>query len=52
MPKRGLDDAGVGELPHHLGHRKRLRERLREGGEDALPDGEAAAGEVAVERRG
>ena len=38
MPRRGLADAGAGELPHHLGHRERLRERLREGGEDALPD--------------
>jgi DNA repair protein RadC len=38
MPRRGLADAGAGELPHHVGHRERLRERLREGGEDALPD--------------
>ena len=38
MPRRGLADAGGGELPHHVGHRERLRERLREGGEDALPD--------------
>ena len=37
MPKRGLSDASA-ELPHHVGHRERLRERLRQGGEDALPD--------------
>ncbi|MCE9521057.1 MAG: DNA repair protein RadC [Alphaproteobacteria bacterium] len=38
MPKRGLADAGATEAPHFLGHRDRLRQRLREGGEDALPD--------------
>ena len=37
MAKRGLSDAAP-ELPHHIGHRERLRERLRQGGEDALPD--------------
>ena len=37
MPKRGLADAGASELPHYLGHRDRLRERFREGG-DSLPD--------------
>jgi DNA repair protein RadC len=36
--KRGLSDAAPGEVPHYLGHRDRLRERFREGGEDALPD--------------
>jgi DNA repair protein RadC len=38
MPKRGLADDGAAELPHYVGHRDRLRQRLREGGEDALPD--------------
>lgn len=39
MARRGLSDASASaDLPHHLGHRERLRERLREGGEDALPD--------------
>jgi len=40
MPKRGLSDAApiAAEIPHYLGHRDRLRQRLREGGEDALPD--------------
>ena len=38
MPRRGLADAAASELPHYTGHRDRLRERLREGGEDALPD--------------
>jgi DNA repair protein RadC len=34
--KRGLsEDDGT---PHHLGHRKRLKERFRDGGADALPD--------------
>src|ERR1700741_1559976 len=37
MSKRGLSDA-AGELPHYVGHRDPLRERFREGGEDALPD--------------
>jgi DNA repair protein RadC len=37
MAKRGLSDA-AGDMPHYVGHRDRLRERLREGGEDALPD--------------
>jgi DNA repair protein RadC len=37
MPKRGLAE-GASELPHYIGHRDRLRERFREGGEDALPD--------------
>ena len=34
MAKRGLSDAAPPEAPHYLGH----RDRLREGGEDALPD--------------
>lgn len=38
MSKRGMADAAPGELPHYVGHRERLRERFREGGEDALPD--------------
>jgi DNA repair protein RadC len=41
MAKRGLSDASApiaDETPHYLGHRDRLRQRLREGGEDALPD--------------
>jgi len=40
MAKRGLSDAAPidAETPHYLGHRDRLRQRLREGGEDALPD--------------
>lgn len=39
MGKRGLSDAAApAEIPHHIGHRDRLRQRLREGGEDALPD--------------
>ena len=38
MTKRGVSDASAGDLPHYVGHRDRLRERLREGGEDALPD--------------
>ena len=38
MAKRGLSDAAPSEAPHYLGHRDRLRERLREAGEDALPD--------------
>ena len=39
MGKRGLSDAApAAESPHYLGHRDRLRQRLREGGEDALPD--------------
>ncbi len=38
MAKRGLSDAAAAELPHYVGHRERLRERLRQGGEDALPD--------------
>ena len=34
--KRGLsEDDGK---PHHLGHRKRLKDRFRDGGADALPD--------------
>ena len=36
MPKRGLAE-GASDLPHHTGHRERLRERLRKGG-DSLPD--------------
>jgi DNA repair protein RadC len=27
-----------GEKPHYLGHRQRLRQRLLEGGAEALPD--------------
>lgn len=43
MRKRELSDAsGIFAKdetePHYLGHRDRLRARLREGGEDALPD--------------
>jgi len=43
MRKRELSDAGGAFAkdetePHYLGHRDRLRARLREGGEDALPD--------------
>jgi len=38
MSKRGLSDATEADIPHYLGHRDRLRERLREAGEDALPD--------------
>jgi len=38
MAKRGLSDTASPEAPHYLGHRDRLRERLREAGEDALPD--------------
>lgn len=38
MSKRGVSDAAPSELPHYVGHRERLRQRLREGGEDALPD--------------
>ena len=43
MPKRELSDASSvftkdTAEPHYLGHRDRLRARLREGGEDALPD--------------
>jgi DNA repair protein RadC len=38
MSKRGLSDIVPGEAPHFIGHRERLRERFREGGEDALPD--------------
>jgi DNA repair protein RadC len=37
MPKRGMADAGTGDVPHHVGHRQRLRERFRESAE-ALPD--------------
>ncbi len=37
MPKRGLAES-ASDLPHYIGHRDRLRERFREGGEDALPD--------------
>jgi DNA repair protein RadC len=29
---------GATSLPHHYGHRERLRQRFREGGADALPD--------------
>ena len=44
MRKRELSDAASGAFakdaiePHYVGHRDRLRARLREGGEDALPD--------------
>jgi DNA repair protein RadC len=39
MRKRELSDAAApDDIPHYVGHRKRLRERFREGGEDALPD--------------
>ena len=36
-PKRGMSDAAPAEVPHHLGHRERLRERFREGA-GSLPD--------------
>lgn len=32
------ETAGASPTPHHVGHRKRLRERFRKGGPDALPD--------------
>ncbi len=44
MPKRELSDAAAGAFakdpvePHYVGHRERLRARLREVGEDALSD--------------
>jgi DNA repair protein RadC len=43
MRKRELSDAGTffakdTDEPHYLGHRDRLRARLRESGEEALPD--------------
>ena len=38
MRKRGLADATPADVPHYLGHRDRLRQRLRDAGEDALPD--------------
>jgi DNA repair protein RadC len=31
-------ESGLAEVPHYHGHRERLRERLRVGGADALPD--------------
>jgi DNA repair protein RadC len=34
---RGMSDATPAGVPHHLGHRERLRERFREGA-DSLPD--------------
>ena len=38
-PQRALWEAGVSTPPpHHMGHRKRLRDRFRKGGADALPD--------------
>jgi len=41
--ERGKDGSGSGSdkgasKPHYLGHRQRLRQRLMEGGADALPD--------------
>jgi DNA repair protein RadC len=33
-----MSDAAPAGVPHYHGHRDRLRERFREGGEDALPD--------------
>ncbi len=41
MVQRGMKDETPlppGELPDHLGHRDRLRDRFRSGGADALPD--------------
>ncbi len=43
MGERGKDGSGSGSdkgasKPHYLGHRQRLRQRLMEGGADALPD--------------
>jgi len=32
------ETTGASPTPHHVGHRKRLRERFRKGGPDALPD--------------
>ena len=34
---KGFGEA-QGDVPDHLGHRERLRERFRKGGADALPD--------------
>lgn len=34
----GRVDKTIAGKPHHLGHRERLRQRLRSGGADALPD--------------
>lgn len=33
-----MSDIRTGEKPHYLGHRKRLRERLMQGGAESLPD--------------
>ena len=48
MRKRELSDAsssftGDAAEPHYVGHRDRLRERLREGGGDAFSDWQVAA---------
>jgi DNA repair protein RadC len=37
-PQGLLWEAPVAAPPHHVGHRKRLRDRFRKGGPDALPD--------------
>lgn len=37
-PTGGLADAGGRDLPHHVGHRERLRGRFRASGGDALAD--------------
>ena len=37
-PRSASRESRRPEQPHYLGHRKRLREKLLEGGADALPD--------------
>ncbi len=37
-PQTALWDAPSAPVPHHVGHRKRLRERFRKGGAEALAD--------------
>jgi DNA repair protein RadC len=37
-PEDAKDGGGGAEKPHYLGHRQRLRQRLIEGGAEALPD--------------
>ncbi len=37
-PASGVGEAAGAEKPHYLGHRRRLRQRLLEGGTEALPD--------------
>ena len=38
MPANADNPAGFAEAPHYHGHRKRLRERFRDAGPDALSD--------------